>query len=194
VEFGTAQRPANGESECGDAYSLLPGPSTTLVALADGLGHGPRAAEAARAFCAEAGRLVDEPLEAILASADRALAGTRGAAAVLARLDGAGWFEFAGVGNIGARALSRLTVHPVSVAGTLGRHGPRRPRCERFRVERGDLLVLFTDGISGRFDLDTFRGQPPSRVARALIESHGKGHDDATCIAIRWPAAEGGPS
>ncbi len=184
--IAVAQRPAEGETLCGDAYTIVPRGRVTLVALADGLGHGPHAARAAQAFCSHVEAAADRPLDAIMASADRAIAGTRGVAAALLRLDPPGHFEFAGVGNVVLRVLCRTPIHPFSVAGTLGRGNARRARCERFPVERGDLLVMHTDGVSGRWELDGLRGEPPDRLARELLDVHGRSHDDATCLVVRW--------
>jgi serine/threonine protein phosphatase PrpC len=193
MEIAAVQRPMPGEVQCGDAYAVVTGPRTTLLAVADGLGHGPEAARAARAFCVHAEQHVDRSLEGILATADAALAGTRGAAVALLRLDPRGRFEFAGIGNIAVRAVSRRPIHPVSVAGTLGRRHSRRPLCESFDVDGGDLVVVHTDGISSRFELDAIRTDAAPRIAEALLSSHGKSNDDATCIVVRWPGHEVAP-
>ncbi len=187
--IGVAQRPADGETLCGDAYVIVPRGRRTLVALADGLGHGPEAARAAQAFCSHAGAAPDAPLEVILASADRAVAGTRGVAASLLRLDPPGHAEFAGVGNVVLRVVGRAPVHPLSVAGILGRRNARKIRCERFAVEQGDVLVMFTDGVSGRWGPADLGADPPDRLARALLDRHGRSHDDATCVVVRWDRA-----
>lgn len=192
--IGVAQRPAEGETLCGDAYAIVRRGRTTLVALADGLGHGPEAARAARAFCSHVEAAADRPLDTILATAGPAIAGTRGVAGALLRLDPPGHFEYAGVGNIVLRVLSRTPIHPLSVAGTLGRRNVRRVRCDRFAVEHGDLLVMHSDGVSGRYELDGLRGEAPDRVARALLASHGRSHDDATCLVVRWDGAAPPPS
>jgi serine/threonine protein phosphatase PrpC len=187
--IGVAQRPADGETLCGDVYVIVPRGGATLVALADGLGHGPEAARAARAFCSHVEAGADAPLEEILASADRAVAGTRGVAASLLRLDPPGHAEFAGVGNVVLRVLGRTLVHPLNVAGILGRRNTRKLRTERFAVSPGDLLVMHTDGVSGRWELDDLGADAPDRVARGLLDTHGRSHDDATCVVVRWDGA-----
>lgn len=184
--IGVAQRPAEGETLCGDAYAIVPRGQTTLIALADGLGHGPEAARAARSFCSHVEATAASSLESILATAHQAVAGTRGVAAALLRLDPPGHFEFAGIGNVVLRVVGRRPVHPISVAGTLGRRNARKIRCERFAVEREDLLVMHTDGVSGKWELGPLRAEPPGRVARDLLEVHGRSHDDATCVVVRW--------
>jgi hypothetical protein len=183
--IGVAQRPAHGETLCGDAFAVVPCGRTTLVALADGLGHGPEAARAALTFCDHARDAADAPLDAILASADRAVAGTRGVAAALVRLDPPGHFEFAGVGNVAVRVVGRSPVHPLSVAGIVGRR-TRKARCDRFPVGPGDLLVMHTDGVGSRWAVEDGDLSTPARLAQVLLSAHGRAHDDATCLVIRW--------
>jgi negative regulator of sigma-B (phosphoserine phosphatase) len=192
VVIGVAQRPAAGETSCGDAYAIVRRGRATLVALADGLGHGPEAARAAEAFCAHARASADRPLDAILLSAHRAVAGTRGVAAALLRLHPPDHFEFAGVGNVVLRVASERPVHPLSLAGTLGRRSTLRVRCERFPAATGDLLVMHTDGVSRGYDLERCSPEAPQRIARRLLEAHGTPHDDATCLVVRWDGAPPG--
>ena len=114
--------PVAGEEVCGDAWSVVTSPTCTAVLVADGLGHGPSAAtaarEAVRVFAA-AVRL--DPVE-ILQTVHAALRSTRGAAAAVAVIDrAAGILRYAGVGNIAAAAVGpRGRQGLVSLAGTLG--------------------------------------------------------------------------
>lgn len=69
--------------------------------LADGLGHGPKAAEASVLFCERVRKVAREGPLTVLHDADRALAATRGAVGVVVRVDCArGLLKFAGIGNI----------------------------------------------------------------------------------------------
>ena len=47
LEVAAAERSARGQSVCGDATLVRQAAGTTTIAMADGLGHGPAAAEAA---------------------------------------------------------------------------------------------------------------------------------------------------
>jgi hypothetical protein len=71
------------------------------------------------------------------------------------------------------------------VAGIVGRR-TRRARCDRFPVGPGDLLVMHTDGVASRWQLEDGERPAPSRLAQALLTAHGRSHDDATCLVIRW--------
>jgi phosphoserine phosphatase RsbX len=182
--IGAAQRSAPGETVCGDAYAILAHGSTTLIALADGLGHGSEAAEAALRFIEFARANAERGLEDILRGAHRALAGTRGAAAGLLRFDpSARAIEFAGVGNIEVLARSRHRVAPICMPGVLG---GRLKRTVRFgyAIDPGDLVVLCSDGLT-RVELGGVDGARPQKLAEQLLKTHYGGRDDATCVVLR---------
>lgn len=187
LQFAISQRPARGEKICGDTYLVVRGP-TTIVALADGLGHGPIAAEASVAFCDYVGREADRSAEQILRGATSAISKTRGAAAALLHIDEeAGRLVFAGVGNIELQAVSRVPIRPVCTPGIVGRP-LRKVVAYRYDLSPGDLLALYSDGISSRLDLKEFQRLEPQQVADSILERHGKHHDDATIVVIKAPA------
>jgi serine/threonine protein phosphatase PrpC len=188
VSIGTASRPASGETVCGDQVRVVRDGAATTIAIADGLGHGPRAAQAATAFCAVVERHPAEPLELLFARASRELEQTRGAAAVVLRVDAVeGTLLFSGVGNVETRAISKAPIRPISTPGIVGRR-LLRARELRYPLAAGDLLVVFTDGVSSRLDVATVAelSSDPQAMADRILEIHGKGHDDATCVVIRY--------
>jgi len=94
-----------GEVVCGDDVAVVRGETVTIV-VADGLGHGPAAAEAARGFCDFAEGHPDRDLEFLLREGGAAIKKTRGVAAGILRIDEArNTVWFAGVGNIELRSL-----------------------------------------------------------------------------------------
>ena len=184
IEIGSIQRPAAGQLVCGDVFSVLTsGPRTTL-AVADGLGHGPKAADAAKAFCAYAESHKEEGLEVILRGAHRHLTHSRGAAGALVRIDEQRReIEFSGVGNIELRAQSRQRITPVSVPGALGIN-LRKTLLFRYEISEGDILTVFSDGMSTRMEIHRYRHLAPQKMAEALLDAYGKHHDDVTCLVI----------
>ena len=185
MEIGTARRPFRGETVCGDVFKIFEHGLTT-IAVADGLGHGPKAAVAAEKFCEYAEEHLDESPVKIMNGSTRALVRTRGAAAALIRIDErAGSLEFCGVGNIELRALSSNNIHPISVPGIVGR--PLRKVIKfDYELTAGDLLVIFSDGISSRFEIETYKHLAPQQIADSLMADLGKYHDDVTAIVIRF--------
>jgi anti-sigma regulatory factor (Ser/Thr protein kinase) len=85
--LGVVSLPITGETACGDAWHAIYSSGRSIYMVADGLGHGPSAAEAA----AEAIRIFVESAHLsparILADAHGALTKTRGAAVSIAEID-----------------------------------------------------------------------------------------------------------
>jgi hypothetical protein len=185
-EISTAGRPIDGETVSGDMGRVFEERGGgRLVALADGLGHGEAAALAAARFCEVVERRLSESLESILQAAAADLAGTRGAAGALLRLLPHGRLEFAGVGNVGLMARTLFPVSAFSTAGILGRR-IRTVRTFEASLSVGDDLILYTDGVSLRSDLDGLPwGASAIAIARAIVRDHGKPTDDATCMVVR---------
>jgi phosphoserine phosphatase RsbX len=184
VSIGTAQRALVGQSVCGDAILVLRGGCTTIV-LADGLGHGPKAAEASAALCAFVEAHVTDGLEDLLGGASEALSHTRGAAGAIMRIDEhASSMEFAGVGNVEVQAVSARPIRPFCAPGIIGQRLRKIIRFE-YLLEPGDVLAMYSDGVSSRFALEDYAGRPADEAAQAILAAHGKNHDDASCIVIR---------
>ncbi|MDI1433101.1 MULTISPECIES: SpoIIE family protein phosphatase [Polyangium] len=186
MDIGTAERPADGETVCGDAHLILERKPRTLILVADGLGHGPHAALAASTLCKYVEEHVEEPLEMLLRGADRAVASTRGAAVMLARVDAqTATLDVAGVGNVALRSWSKEKIQPLPARGVLGR-GIRHVRIFRYGLVHGDMFALYTDGISGSFDIEQVKHQSATMIARSVLEGYRKSHDDATCVVVRY--------
>jgi serine/threonine protein phosphatase PrpC len=184
-EIHGASRARAGETANGDAYRIVEREAGTVVVVADGLGHGPAAREAAILLCA----LVEaSPFDASPASlfdaASRQLRATRGAAGAILKLRGAS-AEFTGLGNIAIASHPRTRALAASVPGIVGRPG-RTPRVFAFELEPGDLIALYTDGIRRHFELGPFASSISLKdAADDLLGLHGKDADDATCVLAR---------
>ncbi len=186
MKLGSAQRPKVGETVCGDAFVVLPSGSITTVAVADGLGHGPMAAEAAHMFCEFVSVNRDKTLTEIMEGAHRKIRHTRGAAAVLLRIDEKHeQMKFTGIGNIDLQAISQNPIKPVSLPGILGKRMKKILEFD-YTLSDGDLLILYSDGISSRFEAERYRRLEPEDMAKKILMEKGKQHDDATCIVIRY--------
>ena len=189
MDIGTAQLPAEGETVCGDAMRVIHNNSQSLFVVVDGLGHGPHAATAATAFCEYVEAHVNEALDLMLHGADKAVSSTRGAAAMIARVDKrASTIDVAGVGNVAMRSWSKEKMQPLPMRGVLGR-GIRNIRVFRYGLSVGDIFALYSDGISGSFDIDGIKNQGASIIARSILAGHRKSHDDATCVVARYLGA-----
>ena len=179
---------APGETVCGDAWALRSEGDKASVMVADGLGHGPVAAEAADSAIAVFQTTAGTP-DAVLQRAHNVLRSTRGAAVAMAVLDAtAGTVDIAGAGNIVGRLVSGvgdrslLTQH-----GTLGVQ-IRRLQTMNYAWPDHALLVLQSDGIASRWSIPQSSGLlqcDPAVLAGWILRDHVRGRDDATVVVVR---------
>jgi anti-sigma regulatory factor (Ser/Thr protein kinase) len=184
---GGITRPIGGQEICGDAYAAREIGGRRQILLCDGLGHGPLAAVAARAVVNQfLGSPHVGPAEVLRIISD-AVQHTRGAVAGVAEF-GAEKVTYAGVGNISATIIHdgrRRAM--VSQPGILGQ---QRHQTRAFDYPVGDdgLVVLHSDGVTDRWDLDRYVGltdHTPLVVAATLLRDAGKPRDDAAVLVAR---------
>ncbi len=195
-EWAVASRPRAGEDVSGDAAVVSSAEDVFLVAVVDALGHGPEAAATAVVACSALHAFAGEEVTAALERCHERLRGTRGAAVSAARYSPtSAELAWAGVGNVEAllfrgvgprtRPSEALLLQP----GTAGAGLPRL-RSARFRVRRGDVLLVATDGIDSGFAdwLDT--SGSPQQVVDRILGRDGRESDDALVLAARLLGAD----
>ncbi|WP_375463657.1 SpoIIE family protein phosphatase [uncultured Methylobacterium sp.] len=193
--FGAVAVPLRGETVNGDASCARRYGAGWTILVADGLGHGPSAAEAS----GEAVRLFRsreaEAPAAILSAIHAGLRHTRGGAVAIARYEPErGRVLFCGIGNVaGAVVTGAETKRMVSLAGTAG-HVARRFQTFEYPFTPDSLLVMCSDGIGTSWSLDAYpglRGAHPSLIAGVLYRDFARGRDDATVVIAQGTAAFG---
>jgi anti-sigma regulatory factor (Ser/Thr protein kinase) len=189
VQVGAVASPIPGELVCGDAWALERDGARTTLLVADGLGHGPLAAEAANAAVAVFARNTGRPPGERVERMHEALRSTRGAAVAVAQLDTVSEsVRYAGIGNIAAQiVLAGDARSLVSMNGTAG-HVARTIREFSYDFPRGALLAAHSDGVSARWALDGYPGialRDPALIAAVLHRDYGRGRDDATIVVAR---------
>jgi serine/threonine protein phosphatase PrpC len=185
LEIDSVRRPKPGETLCGDDFSVTRTEDSCTIAVADGLGHGPAAALAARAAVEFVAANAREDLTSLVVRADRVLSATRGAALALLRFGLAEHrLEYAGVGNIELFAVARHGIRAINCPGYVGGR-TRKVLVSSHRLAAGDLLAVCTDGVSSRLSLGDFVGRRAAETARSIVAQHAKDHDDATCVVVR---------
>jgi len=181
-------RPMPGHYVGGDAAVVREVEDGLLVSIIDVLGHGAEAHELAvqiQSFF-EATTVTDPSM---LADALHArFRGARGAAVGIChiRRDDA-VATYVGHGNTAARRLWRQPARMVSRDGTIGAQIRSCP-AQTLKLEAGDVLLMYTDGVKDRFELADYRhviSDTTRSIARNVVEMFGKNHDDAACIAVR---------
>jgi len=188
-QFGAISIPLATEQVCGDSWHAELSPTRSILIVADGLGHGPIAAEAS----VEAIRIFKDsssnPPDRILTGIHAALAKTRGAAVSIAELlPESQTIHFAGAGNVAGVVLTPgKPRNMVSMNGTVG-HSVAKFQQFSYPCERNALLILHSDGLTSRWNLDLYPGlasRHPALIAAVLYRDFCRGRDDVTILALR---------
>lgn len=183
--YAIAQQNAPHETVCGDGAIVIQHEVHTLIAVVDGLGHGPGAHAATSRALSVVSANASLPPEPLMRLLDRELASTRGAAVSLAQLTARAPHRllFAGIGNVECRVRTAgVAPQPIPLPGIVGR-GLRKVRVWEYPVAAGDLVVLFTDGLSQRLVLEA--DVAPAALVAAMLARYAKGSDDALIVALR---------
>ncbi|MGB8386813.1 SpoIIE family protein phosphatase [Mycobacterium sp.] len=197
IEWATAGRPLFGEQISGDhPIAIDIDGDAALFGVMDGLGHGPAAATAAQRAVEALNRTPDERLEVLVQLCHRVLAGTRGVAMTLARVDfRAGTLTWTGVGNVRAnlvakdatgthiRSSARLT------AGIVGYRIPEIRPAQVVSIRPGDLIVIASDGIAEDHLEHIDFAASATGIAERILGKHAKETDDALVLAARHRGA-----
>ena len=188
-QVGAVCLPIPGENLCGDAWDMGMGKNGVTICAADGLGHGPDAARASDPAVVFASERPDLSATSLMALAHEALRGTRGAAMAIAVIDEQqGQLNFAGVGNIsGCIFLGGARRHLMSHNGIVGSN-LRKVQEFVHDWQSGAMLILHSDGLSTRWDLDSYPGlifRHPSLIAAVLYRDCSRRRDDSMVIVVR---------
>jgi phosphoserine phosphatase RsbX len=193
IRWAVAGRPLEGEPLSGDMYVAEETAAGALLAVIDGLGHGPEAARAAEAAVEVLTAQPQAPVDALVEDCHRALRRTRGAAITVVSVDAsARRLDWIGVGNVEGRLLRAPTEHRredqslLLRAGVVGYRMPPLPVATA-SIEAGDLLVLATDGVDSAFGEAVDHHADLQDIADELLARHGKPTDDAMVLVARLP-------
>jgi negative regulator of sigma-B (phosphoserine phosphatase) len=192
IEAGEYVRPCDGETLSGDAVLVHWDDDGVLVAVIDVLGHGPDAHKLAVQLSGIlskwlTGVAAPSPEEALSVLHESAR-GTRGAVAAVAWLNGRTLEgSVVGIGNVRCRLFGSVTRTIEFREGVLGcRMRSQTPIS--FVLQPTDVLLLFSDGVPGRFKSSEYPSltlDPAPAIASNIVRRFGKGTDDASCAVMR---------
>lgn len=191
LEVGVVRAAKHGESESGDDWGIVYEGDRAVLTVADGIGHGPAAAEASSRAVEIAAEHTSNSAGTIVAQVHAGLRSTRGAALAVAELNpGESSLRFAGLGNISASIVSgRESKSLVSHNGIAG-HEMRKIQEFSYDLPAAALLIMHSDGVSGRWDLSKYPGlafRDPSVVAGVIYRDYSRVRDDALIVVVRAP-------
>jgi anti-sigma regulatory factor (Ser/Thr protein kinase) len=187
---GVVRQAKAGEAVCGDHWIARWFADGWVCAVADGLGHGVIASDAASAIVNAVRRAPARlsPVE-IVEAAHQAAKPTRGAAfGVAVRDEAAGVVRYAGVGNIAAVVLQGTERrHLVSHNGIVG-HEYRKVSEFSHPWQADSVLLMHSDGIATQWDFGRYPGllaHDPGVIAGVLYRDFTRGRDDATVVVLK---------
>ncbi len=177
-----------GEEVCGDTWRSVEREREIAVMVADGLGHGPEAAVAARlAGVAFEGEPFAPP-EQFYQRAHRSLNGSRGAALARAVIGSSGDVQYSGIGNIaGSLVGTERSRGLASQNGTVGVQIRSHVSTFSHVMPSPGVLLMHSDGITSRWSFDHYPGlllRHPAVIAGVLSRDFVRGRDDATMLVV----------
>ncbi len=182
--------PAPGEELCGDVLGFARMDGMAAFMIADGLGHGPLANEAAMHASGvfEKGPFGEPNM--FIEATHRAMMGSRGAAVAIGRVEKAsGKLYYAGVGNIAGTLVSGGVRRGLfSHNGTVGAKLPRIKQFD-YPLDESGLLIMHSDGLQTRWSFDGYPGllhRHPAVIAGVLYRDYCRGKDDVTVLIGAW--------
>ena len=193
-DVGAVGFPIDGEVVNGDTFAVAQHGTRLTVLLADGLGHGPFAADASRAAAQQLDHIDADP-QTVLRRVNDELATTRGAAVTVADLDvdvalAGGTMRSSGLGNVSLLVAlpDGTTKRIVTAHGTAGAKRVTRLSQQVNPFPALGTLVLHTDGLSSRWDLSgrtELLRHSSLLVAAVLWRDHVRGTDDSMVVVIK---------
>lgn len=190
VEIKTLVLPKPGEQKCGDGYKAIITKEFVKIFLGDGLGHGKEAAEAVeKAIDAFKNCVESDPAE-IIRFINNAVRKTRGLVGTVAifNLKQKIW-RICGVGNISTK-LNGISSSKSYMAynGIIGLNVPRTLHAQEIGYERGQCLVMCSDGLKSRWDITRYPGilrYDLSVLSAALWKDFARNTDDMSVLTCK---------
>jgi len=192
-DIGVIHRPKKGELISGDDYLIHGLPGKLFLAVIDGLGHGPKAHEAATTIKSVFEEQIAKGnlnLMLMFDLAHKRAAATRGAVVAAAVTDAARKrISFLGIGNISIKLVGKNgNDSPISTDGIVG-YSMERKKFSELPYEEGQVLIMHSDGVSERYGSSFVKermGLSMQALAQKIVEGYGRvERDDVTLLAVK---------
>lgn len=187
MKFSVMGRPKPGEDVSGDAYFIKETKYSVIFALMDVLGHGREAYDTTLIILKILEDHYTESLKSIIDICHKGLKHTRGAAMALCRVDfGKKILEHISIGNVETRIYGTPEpLRPFCFNGTLGM-AMENYRVIEYPYSEGLTILIFSDGISGKFDLSPqLLSKSPQEISSFIFDHYASDYDDATVLVGR---------
>lgn len=187
MHFSVLTRPYPGEEVNGDSWFIRRLSQGVVFGVIDALGHGREAYLTSLVAMAAIKENFQEPLDVLINRCHHKLKRTRGVAMSVCQVDYARRvMRHVGIGNVETKIFCTSTdIRPFCFNGTVGM------RMENFQVveypyEERETVVMFSDGVSGQFELVPDKlCLPLQELAEWIFRDFIREHDDATVLVGR---------
>jgi hypothetical protein len=163
-----------------------------MIAVLDGLGHGPAAASAASLGVRLLRQSQAHDVVTLVRECHYGMRATRGAVMSIALFDGfEGTMTWLGVGNVRGSLWSPQSSTWKSLLLRSGVVGDFLPplRASVIRLNEGDTLVVSTDGVNADIDAHLLEGISLQAMAERILARCRTGRDDALVLLARYRGA-----
>lgn len=188
VSLGAVHAAKPGEAVAGDAWAWRLRTQRLVVMVADGLGHGLHAHDAAVAAVTTFAQIHEHAPARIVEDTHAALRPTRGAAVAVLAVDlDYRTVRYCGLGNISTTILHATRQSLVSMNGTAG-HTASRLQEFQYPVPAESVVIMHSDGLGTQWDLGAYPGlrtRDPSVIAGVLYRDFSRRRDDVTVVVTK---------
>jgi anti-sigma regulatory factor (Ser/Thr protein kinase) len=178
------------EIVCGDGFRIKRTASAITIFFGDGLGHGPNAKDAVDAAGDFFMECMDTEPVLLIRQLHEKVRKTRGLVATVASFNkNTNEWSLCGVGNILTRIYSGITYkNYLPYNGTVGLNLPNSMKPSVFPVEKNQHLIMCSDGIQTRWDLNRYPAifkYDNIVLAATLYKDFSRGTDDSSTLIAK---------
>lgn len=190
TEVRTLMVPKPGEKLCGDGHYIKASKTGIRVFLGDGLGHGPEANNAVTAAINSFRYCMLQDQTEVLRQMHIEVKSTRGLVSTICSYNfKEKVWNLCGVGNIHSRIWNGTKVKTyLPYNGIIGHNLPRTMNIQKGEPGKDQLLVLASDGIRTRWEMNKYPGifrYDMSILAAALYKDHARKTDDMSVVIVK---------
>ena len=189
VSTGYVARPCQGETVCGDVGVSWDLPKRRVLALADGLGHGPKAHHAAMMAIECIAKNLHLECAEMFAVCNEKLRSTRGAVLAVAVIDlTRNLLTLGSIGNIRCQLLTPTHYSRLGAGRGIVGAGFKWSPPDQVQLAHGDTLVMYSDGVAEDAAVRAAyvsATMTPQQLAQDVLSQWGRKDDDASVLVYR---------
>lgn len=174
---------------CGDVGAIKQQDGKLLMILADGLGHGIKANQAATIATDLIAENFGRSLVETIKSVHNSLRSTVGCVVAVCMLDTeSGIINYSGIGNITMKIIGQSSKTMIPKDGIVG-YMMRQPEEKNYTLQNGDIILMYSDGVKTNMDREKLKPLlklPAQEMADEVIKTFGKVDDDKSCIVLKY--------